>query len=294
MPFTLNGANTMQTFGLADPLLMKEWNLKIVREFIGNVGEQPIDGYPILGSDNKWYHSLQRIVDQNRSQNIITILCPFGWVNSNGEQILLAGLNPSEQSFYIAYKAKMKEIAEHFKDQTDVWIQVWNEPYHWNNENGYTHERWLRDMSEMVDNLRWVNGFHNLIIVPGNEMGQSESAILSHGKKLTEKRFNIAFDLHAYEKWLVNTNEDQLKERLASIKSNNIPFIFGEVGVQNVGDVMEVNHFLNAAKSYGVPVLGWLWVQNSQYNNALLNEQGEPNSSPSNNHWGEVYKNFLR
>ncbi|UJP66959.1 cellulase family glycosylhydrolase [Mongoliitalea daihaiensis] len=284
----------MQTFGLGNPELMKDWNIKIVREFIGNLGEQPVDGYPIRGSDNKWYHPLQRIVEQNRSQNIITILCPFGWVNPTGEQILFAGLNPSEQNFYTAYKTKMREIAEHFKDQPDVWIQVWNEPYHWNNENGYTHEIWLRDMSEMVDNLRWVNGFHNLIIVPGNEMGQSENAILSHGKQLTDNRFNIVFDLHAYEKWLVNTSENQIKERLLGIKNKGIPFIFGEVGVQNVGAVMEVNHFLQAADSHEISVLAWLWVQNSQYKNALLDEGGEPNSTPSNNHWGEVFKNFLR
>lgn len=293
-PISYKGVNAMQSFGLENPDLMKEWNIEISREFIGNLREQPIYGSPILASDNKWYHPLQTIVEQNRSKKIITILCPFGWVDNKGEQILFTGLNPSSQPFYEAYKLKMKHIAEHFKDQTDVWIQVWNEPYHWNNENGYSHELWLRDMKEMVDNLRWVNGFHNIIIVPSNEQGQSENAIMAEGKKLIENSFNILFDLHAYEKWLINTDESQLILRMEKLKNMDIPFIIGEVGVQNVSDVMEVSRFLSAAHAVDISVMAWLWNRNTQYNNALLNEDGQPNSTVVNNYWGETYKEFLR
>jgi len=293
-PVSYKGVNAMQTFGLANPDLMKEWNIEISREFIGNLREQPISGSPILASDETWLHSLQSIVDQNRSKNIITILCPFGWVANNGQQTLFTGLNPSSQPFYEAYKLKMKQIAEHFKDQTDVWIEVWNEPYHWNNENGYSHELWLKDMEEMVDNLRTVNGFHNITIVPGNEQGQSENAIIAKGENLIEDRFNILFDLHAYEKWLVNTDESQITSRMANLRNMNIPFIIGEVGVQNVGDVMEVSHFLSAVRTADISVMAWVWIQNSQYTNALLNSNGQPNSSETNNYWGETCKEFLQ
>ena len=187
----------------------------------------------------------------------------------------------------------MKQIAEHFKDQTDVWIQVWNEPYHWDNKNGYSHELWLKDMEEMVDNLRWVNGFHNIIVVPGNEQGQSENAVINQGKKLIENRFNILFDLHAYEKWLVNTDENQLISRMANLKNMDMPIIIGEVGVQNVGDVMEVSHFLSAARAVDISVMAWLWNRNIQYNNALMNEVGQPNSTAANNYWGKTFKEFL-
>ncbi|MGY6741685.1 MAG: cellulase family glycosylhydrolase [Cecembia sp.] len=294
VPISYKGVNAMQSFGLEDPDLMEEWKIEISREFIGNLREQPIFGSPILGRDDKWYHPLQRIVDQNRSKNIITILCPFGWVDNKGQQILFTGLNPSSQPFFEEYKLKMKQLAEHFKDQTDVWIQVWNEPYHWDNQNGYSHELWLNDMKDMVDNLRWVNGFHNIIVVPGNEQGQSENAIISQGKKLTENRFNILFDLHAYEKWLVNTDENQLISRMVKLKDMSLPFIIGEVGVQNVGDVMEVSHFLIAARSVDISVLAWLWNRNAQYNNALLNEDGQPNATEANKYWGETYKKFLK
>lgn len=292
-PISYKGVNAMQTFGLENPDLMEEWKIEISREFIGNLREQPIVGSPILASNNKWYHPLQSVVDQNRSKKIITILCPFGWVDTNGQQILFTGLNPSSQPFYDAYKLKMKQIAEHFKDQTDVWIQVWNEPYNWDNNNGYSHELWLKDMEEMVDNLRWVNGFHNIIVVPGNEQGQSEDAILNKGVNLMDNRFNVLFDLHAYEKWLVNTDENQLIARISNLKDRSFPFIIGEVGVQNVGDVMEVSHFLSAVSTVDISVMAWLWNRNTQYNNALMNEDGQPNSTSANNFWGETYKEFL-
>ena len=196
LPVFYKGVNALQTYGLGNPELMDRWNIEIVREFIGNLREQPISGGAIQGSDAVWYHPLQSIVDQNRAHGKITILCPFGWVNENGERSLLTGLNPLEQSFYPAYKVKMQAIAQHFLDQPDVWIEVWNEPFHWNNQNNYSHELWLTSMEDMVDNLR-ESGFDNIILVPGNEQGQSERAILAKGQDLMVNRPNLLFDLHA-------------------------------------------------------------------------------------------------
>jgi len=214
------GVNTLQTFGLGNAELMNEWNVEIIREFIGNIREQPIVGNAIQGSDEVWYHSLQKIADRNRENNKITIFCPFGWVNNDGEQTLFTGLNPSSQTFYPEYKSKMKLIAEQFKNQPDVWIELWNEPYNWNNENGYNHDLWLLDMKDMVDNLRWVDGFQNIIVVPGNEQGQSEDAIIEKGRALLEDRYNLLFDLHAYEKWLMNTTQEQLVSKIQRIKNS--------------------------------------------------------------------------
>lgn len=287
------GVNAMQTFGLNDPKLMKDWQVKIIREFIGNLREQPITGSPIQASDGVWYHPLQTIVDQNRAHGIVTILCPFGWVDEGGNQKLLTGMNPTEQKFYAAYKQKMKEIASHFKDQPDVWVQVWNEPYHWENQNGYTHDRWLKDMKDMVDNLRSAPSFHNIILVPGNEQGQSEEAILSKGKQLLEGRFNLLFDIHAYEKWLANSNKESVIERLNTLKNKNFAFVIGEVGVNNIAGPLPVSHFLEAAEDTNVSVLGWLWNQNVPYKNALLTKEGLAHATPENNYWGKVFKAFL-
>lgn len=290
---TYKGVNAMQTFGLIDPEPMREWKIQMVREFIGNLREQPIAGAPVLGSDQVWYHSLQNIVDQNRTNQMITVLCPFGWVNESGERTLLTGLHPASQPFYGIYKLKMREIAEHFKDQEDVWIQLWNEPYHWNNENGYSHELWLENMKDMVDNLRGVSGFHNIILVPGNEQGQSENAILEKGNALLRGRYNLLFDVHAYEKWLLNTGKTMLESRLSKIQESGFALIIGEVGVLNVADVMPVQHFLDAAQATQTSVLGWLWNRNSQYPNALLDDEGQPHANAENNFWGNRFKDFL-
>ncbi len=289
----LKGVNALQTFGLGDPSLMNEWGIEIVREFIGNLREQPIVGTAIQGSDQVWYHALQTIADQNRANGKVTIFCPFGWVNERGERQLLTGLNPSAQSFYADYKEKMRQIAEHFKDQTDVWIEVWNEPYNWDNQNGYSHDLWLSDMQDMVDNLRDVEGFESIILVPGNEQGQSEDAITARGNQLLNGRYNLVFDLHAYEKWLVGTTEEQVTTRLQNLQNQNFAFLFGEVGIQNVGDVMPVQHFLNAVESTQTTTMAWLWNQNSEDNSALLTDEGTPNATATNNFWGSTYRSFL-
>ncbi len=291
-PVFYKGVNALQTYGLGNAALMDRWNIEIVREFIGNLREQPISGGAIQGSDAVWYHPLQSIVDQNRAHGKITILCPFGWVNESGERSLLTGLNPLEQSFYPAYKSKMQAIAKHFSDQPDVWIEVWNEPFHWNNQNNYSHDLWLSSMEDMVDNLR-NSGFDNIILVPGNEQGQSEAALLAKGLELMETRPNLLFDLHAYEKWLVDQSEADIWQRIQRLQGQNFPVIFGEIGVHNVADVMPVLPFLNAANSAQISVLAWLWNQNSADRNALLNDDGEPNATEDNNQWGEVYRAFL-
>ena len=286
------GVNALQTYGLGDAGLMDQWKINIVREFIGNLREQPINGGAIQGSDAVWYHPLQSIVNQNRAHGKITLLCPFGWVNENGDRTLLTGLNPLEQSFYPAYKAKMQAIAQHFSDQPDVWIEVWNEPFHWDNKNNYSHELWLTSMEDMVDNLR-ASGFNNIILVPGNEQGQSEAALLAKGAALMASHPNLLFDLHAYEKWLVNQTEAAIRTRIALIQSQGFPLIFGEIGVHNVTEVMPVLPFLNAAHSTQVSVLAWLWNENSNDLNALLNDDGQPNATEANKQWGEKFQAFL-
>lgn len=294
VPTSYKGVNTLQTFGLVDPKLMNDWNIQIVREFIGNLREQPIDGNSIQASDGKWYHSLQKIVNQNRVNQVITILCPFGWVDNQGKQTLLTGLNPSSQDFYKAYQTKMQAIALQFKDQPDVWIEVWNEPYHWDNKVNYSHDLWLKDMKEMVDNLRKVVRFENIILVPGNEQGQSESAILAKGEELMKGRYNLIFDLHAYEKWLKNNTEEQLINRIETLQKSNFTLIIGEIGVTNAGHELDPKEFLSAAKKTNISITAWLWSQNTAYKNALLTDDGKPNATPKNNFWGTSYREFLK
>ncbi len=290
--FTANGVNTLNTFGISNGELVKTWNIKIVREFIGNLREQPIKGNPIQDVTGSYLHALQTIVNFNRENGIVTILCPFGWVDQSGSQILFTGLNPTSQTFYESYKIKMRAIAEQFKNQPDVWIEVWNEPYHFNNSNSYTHYLWLSDQIDMVDNLRSVDGFNNIIVVPGNEQGQSESAILEQGKWLLEKRTNIIFDIHAYEKWLLNTTQSGIKIRIANLNDAGFAFIFGEVGVINASGLMPVDAILSATSETNTITLAWLFNRNTYDQNSLLTNEGTENNT-NNNNWGSTFKSFL-
>jgi mannan endo-1,4-beta-mannosidase len=290
---SLRGVNAMQTFGGMSDSVLEAWNVAITREFIGNLGEQPIDGYAIEGTDGKWLHPLQDIVDRNRAQHRVTLLCPFGWVDDSGAVELFSGLNPLEVDFYQGYKSKMIELAAHFKDQPDVWIQVWNEPFHWDNQNGYSHALWQVTMEELVDNLRWVEGFENIIVVPGNEQGQSEEVLLTNGKRLLEGRYNVLFDVHAYEKWLVGSSSTQIKSRIQDIEKEGLALIFGEVGVHNVSDIMNPEDFLVAVDELDVSTLAWLFVPDSANPNALLNNTYAPNATAANNFWGSVFQSFL-
>ena len=291
-PITLNGVNALHSFGLEELSLMQSWKVKIVREFMGNLREQPIDGGAIQGTDGTWLHPLEQIVLRNRAAGIVTILCPFGWVNENGEQLLFTGLNPADQDFYPIYETKMANIARHFAGQDDVWLEVWNEPYHWNNENGYSHNLWLNDMTAMVENLRSVSGFDNIIVVPGNEQGQSEDALLAEGATLMSRYDNIIFDLHAYEKWLNDQTTSDIAQRFAALQSREFPFLMGEIGVRNVGELMDPSSFLEVANTNQVSTMAWLWKRDAQDQSALLNEDDQPNDL-NNNTWGSTYRDFL-
>lgn len=291
-PIILKGVNALNVFGIDDSALMQEWNINIVREFIGNLREQPIEGNAILDSKNQWLHPLQKIVNVHRQNGRITIICPFGWVNQYGKQTLFTGLNPSDQEFYPAYLLKMEEIAKHFKGQSDVWIEVWNEPYAYHNGNGYSSNLWFNDQLEMIQNLR-KTGFDNIILVPGNAQGQSEEAILEFGKTITSTYDNIVFDLHAYESWLIDTNSEDITNRITKLRSKNLPLLFGEIGVINSSGLMQPQTFLNIAKELNIPTLAWVWKRDQGDQNALLIDQNTPNDF-NNNNWGSTYFNFLK
>ena len=289
----LKGVNAFNSFGVETGELMADWQVSIVREFIGNLNEQPISGAPILDRKGQFLHSLEAIVQEHRQNNRVTIICPFGWVDENGEQTLLTGLNPSETSFYEDYKVKMREIATYFKGQDDVWFEVWNEPYHFNGENGYTDDLWLNDHIDMVNNLRAIDGFDNIILVQGNEQGQGETVLFSKGGDLLNRFDNIAFDLHAYGKWHDGATVESMAQRLNAMLQAGLPIIFGEVGVitENAG-LSDPTIFLNAVQQLEISTLAWAWQRDETIQNALLTTTNMPNDN-NNGDWGSNFRVFL-
>jgi len=280
------GANVLHSFGIGSSD-MTLWNLNIAREFVGNVNENPINGFPIQDSNGQFLHSLQSIVDDNRSNNLITILCPFGW---NGQSDnLFTGKFPTSTSYWNDFKLKLSNWAEHFKDQPDVWIEVWNEPYRFDRTDGYTDVIWSTTMQELYSVIR-NTGNENIVLIPCAEQGQDESVLNNVGQSFLSNTQNVLFDVHAYEKWLLD-DVSNMQSRVQTLINNDLPIFFGEVAPVNSGVLMNPEPFLDIIHNNGLSYAAWLWKYDETDQDALLTTQGLPNNI-NNNNWGSLFRDF--
>lgn len=279
----LIGANTLQSFGVGSKDL-QTWNLDITREFIGNVKENPINGASILDSNNQWLHSLEAIVAENRANNLITILCPFGWDGKPDN--LFTGKSPTETFFYNEFKTKLELWAATFQNDDDVWIEVWNEPYRFDRADGYTDEIWMNDMTELYNLIRSKSS--SIVLIPCAEQGQDESVLLNVGNSFLIGKSNVLFDIHAYEKWLLES-EDDIFQRLLALANKQLPIFFGEIAPVNSGVLMNPSIMLNLLSESGVSLTAWLWKYDEDDQDALLTKNGNPNNV-NNNNWGSTYR----
>ena len=285
IPIQLIGANTLQSFGVGSQDLIN-WNLDITREFVGNVKENPVSGAPILDSNNQWLHSLEAIVAENRANNLITILCPFGWDGTT--ENLFTGKKPTETFFYADFKNQIELWAETFKDQDDVWIEVWNEPYRFDRADGYTDDIWLSDMTTLYQIVR--NKTSSIILIPCAEQGQDESVLINVGSSFLNGKTNVLFDIHAYEKWLLES-EGNMSQRLSALENKNLPIFFGEIAPVNSGVLMNPNPLLDLLSDSGISLAAWLWKYDEDDQDALLTKDGNPNNV-NNNNWGSSYRSL--
>jgi mannan endo-1,4-beta-mannosidase len=287
-PVQLIGANALHSFaaGSAD---MPSWKLNIVREFVGNINEQPIAGWPIQTTGGAWLHSLQAIVDSNRRHGLVTILCPFGFNGTSNT--LFTGTRPSTSTWYNTLKTKLAQWATHFKNQPDVWIEVYNEPYRYDRADGYTDAWWTSDMNALVNVIRQT-GNQNIILVPVAEQGQDESVLINVGNSFLNGKANILFDVHVYEKWLLASNI-QIETRVQNLINKKLPIFWGEIAPLNAGVLMNPNFFMDAVYKKSMSMAAWLWKYDGTDPDALLNANGTPNNN-SNNNWGTSYFNICQ
>jgi mannan endo-1,4-beta-mannosidase len=282
----LAGANALHVYG-GTSSDMRDWKVTLVREFIRNLKDQPVTGAAVYSrTSGAWFHPLRAIVDSNRANGMVTILCPFGW-----DSLLFTSLNPADQRFYGEYLARMRDIATEFKDESDVWIEVWNEPYWWAGGRGYTDDLWLADMQTMVDNIR-STGNRNIVLVPASEAGQAEAVLLNRGQALLSGRSNIVFDVHAYEKWMDGTTQASIEARLMALRQRNLAVLIGEVAPLNAGVLMDTRPMLTAAFNQRVSATAWLWKSDATDRSALRDGFGNPNDS-NNFVWGTTFRDFL-
>jgi mannan endo-1,4-beta-mannosidase len=286
-PVTFAGANVLHVYG-GNSDAMPAWRVGIAREFIRNLKDQPVTGGAVYSVANKaYFHSLRSIVTDNRRNGLVTVLCPFGW-----DTLEVLGLNPSAQPFYTEFKSRMRAIATEFRDEPDVWLEVWNEPYWWQGGRGFTEALWLSDMQDMVDNIR-ATGNRNIVLVPGGETGQSERAILNQGPQLLAGRSNILFDLHAYEQWLLGASQASISARIRALHAVGAAVIFGETAPFNSGVQMDVRPLLDAAVAERVGVMAWLWKDDETDRASLRTAGGLPNDA-GNGAWGTTFRAYLQ
>jgi mannan endo-1,4-beta-mannosidase len=83
-----------------------------LQEFIGNTKENPI-WQPNSGLKRKLVAFVTKIVDGNRLNNRITILCAFGWDGKSTN--LFTGTMPKQTSWWSSYKLILQNWAIQFK-----------------------------------------------------------------------------------------------------------------------------------------------------------------------------------
>ncbi len=282
----LIGANTFHVFS-AGGSDMQSWHMDVAREFIGNVKETPLSGSVIKDSNGSYLYSLQTIVDSNRKAGRITIIGAFGWDGTGNT--MFTGTRPTQTSWWSSFESKLQQWAVQFKDQPDVWLEVWNEPYRYDGADGYTDDIWVSDMNALVTIVRNA-GNNNIVLVPCAKQGQDETVLINKGKSFLNGKSNIIFDVHAYERWLLDAPAN-IGTRLGLLQQQGLALIFGETAPMNAGTLMNPQPFLDSAYHRGLSICAWTWKYSNTDQDALLGTDGSPNNN-NNNNWGSTYKAF--
>jgi len=181
------GANTMQVFGPGNTAeLVAGRRMTLVREFVGNVRGQPVDnGHGFAEKvDGSWLHPLAKVLAGNRAHGLATVLDLHRWDGTRGTEFWAK--TPSQTPWYAAYNKRLAEVFVPLaRARPDVWLSVWNEPFHWAGLDNATGSDWLREMDALVTVVRSAPGgppLGNVIVVPVMGMGQDESCLLTHGQ----------------------------------------------------------------------------------------------------------------
>jgi mannan endo-1,4-beta-mannosidase len=102
-PIQLIGANAFHSFGASTTSndAMKSWNIDIARVHWKHKRKSDF-GQPNSGLKRKLVAFVTKIVDGNRLNNRITILCAFGWDGKSTN--LFTGTMPKQTSWWSSYK----------------------------------------------------------------------------------------------------------------------------------------------------------------------------------------------
>ena len=270
VPWEFVGADNMAVFSLP-------YNYSPQQSFGMDITRECID-MKLTGDAD-----LQSIVTSAENSGQVLILAGF-WYDSDafsggttaypGCQLL--GSNPQSDTRWSAIMNRWKQIANlsFIKNNTNVWINPWNEPYAWDGSNGYTNDMWENDANAMIDSIR-STGANNIVVIEGSNMGQGDSVIIERGQNVRQGRSNIIFDIHAYNsKW--NIAAEEIKLRFQAIHNTGNAFIIGEFA--NNGDEVW-QPIMDACRAEKVSLLAWLW---GQYNEPFATSFEQYSEAPRN------------
>lgn len=270
------GANAWDVFGGNSSAAMASWGINIIREDVPDFNVVPM-GNSTIQADGSYLHGLQSVVNQNAASGDTTILCPFTW---DGSQIL--GVTPSQTSYWTAYNNQLAAEAREFSGQSNVWLEVWNEPYAWNTPTQAS--QWSSDMETMINSIRNGTGFTGKIVIPGGQEAGSVAPIVADGAALEQydPQHNLIFDVHAYNQWF-STGTTGMESTIQSVQNSGVPMIFGEYGWDTSAGGYNVAPFLQAAQATNVGAIAWNW--DDADSDTLHNSDGTLNDTPQNDNW---------
>lgn len=139
-----------------------------------------------------------------------------------------------------------------------------------------------------IDGVR-ATGNDSILVIPGAHMGQGTDVWLTHAAQLTDPAEALVFDVHAYERWLLDRDTAAARDALRALDDARIPWMVGEIAPMNAGTLMDPRPFLALPEVARRPVTAWLWKRSDTDLDALLDSAGNPNDR-DNHAWGSTVR----
>eukprot|EP00040_Diaphanoeca_grandis_P035597 m.224315 g.224315 ORF g.224315 m.224315 type:complete len:2544 (-) comp33425_c1_seq2:150-7781(-) len=299
-PTVFTGVNTMHIYG-GNSDNYPQLGISMVREFVGAVAHVPMYGSWASLIDGEYLHPLGKVLDNNEKNGLVTILDLHRWNKSDHTEFWAK--IPSETPWYDAFLERVTtDFAELLRGRANVFLSIWNEPFHWDNLDGHMDadsDLWFDEMNALVTAIRNAN-ITNVLVVPVGRMGQAEEILFtnSNAQRLLARHNNILFDVHAYTRWLKPSGhtpspETDMRARLSALYDADIAVVVGEIGPSVAGSLRDPQPFLNVARKLGASVLAWQWCGDD--GNALMSASSDctaHNTAVENLGWASTFFQF--
>ncbi len=250
--FIIKGANMFAWEGI-DNLnnYLNTWGFNTIR-----VPSYLLGSYDQPHPEDDAYGTSHQIVDAYTSQGSVVIFDAHDRIGGY-----------YEDSEWEILKDYWRDMAQEFKDNSYVWFNLHNEP----GNATASPEQWVSYHRELIDLIR-AEGANNLIVIDGEAWGQDyhTQTILNHASEIMAGNENILFSIHVYDQW----NSNDIAAYFDALHSQNIPFIVGEYGSENVGQstLAASQQMLQAAQEGEVGRI--VWTAKGDDNNDLTTETG--------------------